>query len=501
MAKVKLKTNAKLKTTRNIDAGAPATGKSTRRTTRTTRKNIDVDTPAAEKKGNGGVLAIILMLVLIGGGGAGGYYYIKMNQKVQEAYIVTPEEENLFGGITKRTQNVQVEQTELEYIMRDVKTFQSTYTIAQVVGGEDGQPKKEFYSPNIKEVQEIKDDAVEGLVSSAREQFRKLDHAKLLKEKEAFLLAKQEADLKAKAAADAAAADAAAVKAKEEAHKQKVAKGAALDEGKEEVRWSLLDTDMFDRSLFKPLEGKFSYDFLTAEQRIDPWYKFELDAQKNWGKAMVQIIKSARYTFGILSNSGTDHRGWVMYYEKRKGNLMNISKMNFRIKVVDFVDGIELERSLERPIIDISPEEFWKLLSRAVEPAGLEKSTIASKNWKALKEVHPGKSDAQIVRFGYASLMYMLKQFPASKKMIKEVSEISTDVLTQEIKYVEPTFNRREMKIALDIASGLYGDGKRQDCLMILEKMKTRFDFTDEWGEFEDDFNRLKNDAMKIKKR
>ena len=62
-------------------------------------------------------------------------------------------------------------------------------------------------------------------------------------------------------------------------------------------------------------------------------------------------------------------------------------------------------------------------------------------------------------------------------------------------------FNRREMKIALDISSGLYGDGKRQDALKILDKMKNRFDFTDEWGEFEGDFNRLKNDAMQIKKR
>ena len=500
MAKVKLKTNAKLKTARNLDGAAPATGRSTRRTARSTKKNIDVDQDV-EKKGNGGVLAIILMLVLIGGGGAGGYYYIKMNQKVQTAYIVTPEETTLMEGIDKRIQNVQVEQTELEYIMRDVKQFQSNYTIAQVVPVAEGEEPKKFTSPNIPLVQEIKDDAVEGLVSSAREQLRKIDHTRLLKEKDDYILAKQREDLIAKQNADEAARKKAAEEAKVEAHKQKVAEGEAIDEGKSEVRWSLLDVDMFDRSLFKPLEGKYAYDFLTSEKRIDPWFKFELDAQKNWGKAMVQIIKSARYTFGILSNSGTDHRGWVMFYEKRKGNLMNISKMNFRIRVVDFVEGVEVVRSLERPIIDISPEEFWKLLERAVQPEGLKKSTIASKNWKALKEVLPDKSDAQIVRFGYASLMYMLKQFPAAKKMIKEVSEISTDVLSEEIKFVEPTFNRREMKIALDISSGLYGDGKRQDALKILEKMKTRFDFTDEWGEFEDDFNRLKNDAMKIKKR
>ena len=495
MAKVKLKTNAKLKTARNLDGAAPATGRSTRRTT---RKNIDVD-DAPEKSGSGGMLAIILMLVLIGGGGAGGYYYIKMNQKVQTEYIVTPEEKNVLENIDKRIVNIQVDQTNLEFLMGDIAKFQDVYTIPQVV--ENDEQRQEFLSPNIPLVQEVKDDTVEGLVAASRERLRKLDHLEILKRKEAWVLAQQEIELKKKQEADEAARIKAAEEAKIQAHQAMVAQGEALDETKSEVRWSMLDVDMFDRSLFKPLEGKFVYDFLTSEKRIDPWVKFELDAQKKWGHAMVKIIKSARYAFGILSNSGTDHRGWVFYYEKRKGTLNSISKMNFKIRVVDNVEGVEITRVLERPIIDIQPDEFWKLLSNAVDPEGLKKSMIASKNWAALKAVHPDKSDAQILKFGYASLMYMLKQFPASKKMIKEISEIPTDVLAQEITYVEPTFNRREMKIALDIASGLYGDGKRQDALMILEKMKTRFDFTDEWNEFETDFNRLKNDAMKIKKR
>lgn len=495
MAKVKLKTNAKIKTVRNLDGAAPGTNKSTRRTT---RKNIDVDEAPAEK-GGGGIMAIILMLVLIGGGGAGGYYYIKMSQKVPMKYIITKEETNLLKNIDKRIENIQVDQTNLEFLLTDISKFQGVYTIPQVV--EQDEQKHEFLSPNIDHVQEIKDAAVEGLVSASRERQRKLDFMEIEKAKESYVLAQQQQALLDKQKADEAERIKAAEQAKVEAHKQLVSQGEQLDETKTEVRWNLLDVDMFDRSLFKPLEGKFSYDFLTSEKRVDPWVKFELDAQKNWGHAMVKIIKSARYTFGILSNSGTDYRGWVMFYEKRKGTLMNISKMNFRIRVIDNVEGVEIARSLERPIIDISPEEIWKLLDRAVKPESLENSKNASKNWDALKAVHPGKSEAQILKFGYASVMYMLKQFPASKKMIKEVSEIGTDVLKEEIKFVEPTFNRREMKIALEIANGLYGDGKRQDALMILEKMKSRFDFTDEWGEFEDEFNRLKNDAMKIKKR
>ena len=495
MAKVKLKTNAKIKTVRNLDGAAPATNRSTRRNT---RKNIEVD-EAPEEKGGGGILAIIVMLVLIGGGGAGGYYYIKMSQKVPMNYVVTKDETNLLKNIDKRIENIQVDQTNLEFLLSDVSKFQGIYTIAQVV--EQDEQKHEFFSPNLELVQEVKDDAVEGLVSATRERRRKLDYMEILKAKETYVLDQQQKALLKKQKEDIAAGIKKAEDAKIEAHKQMVAQGADLDQTKTEVRWNLLDVDMFDRSLFKPLDGKFSYDFLTSEKRVDPWVKFELDAQKNWGHAMVKIIKSARYTFGILSNSGTDYRDWIMYYDKRKGTLMNISKLNFRIRVVVNVEGVEIKRSLERPIIDIPTEEFWKLLDRAVKPESLKNSKNASKNWVALKEIHPGKSEAQVLKFGFASIMYMLKQFPASKATIKEVSEISTDVLLEEIKFVEPTFNRREMKIALEIANGLYGDGKRQDSLIILDKMKTRFASADEWGEFEDDFNRLKNDAMKIKKR
>ena len=210
--------------------------------------------------------------------------------------------------------------------------MEKTYTIAQVVG-EPPEEVNEYFSPNIPIIQGIKDEAVEGMVAAARDRLRKVDFDRLGKEAEQYRLAQQEKARQDKAAADKLAAEKAAKQAQIDAHKAKVAEGKRIDEGKEEVRWSLLDVDMFDRSLFKPLEGKFSFDFLTAESRIKPWYKFELEAQKKWGQAMVQIIKSARYTFGVLSNSGTDHRGWVFYYEKRrKGTLNSISKMKFKIR-------------------------------------------------------------------------------------------------------------------------------------------------------------------------
>ena len=65
---------------------------------------------------------------------------------------------------------------------------------------------------------------------------------------------------------------------------------------------------------------------------------------------------------------------------------MNISKQQFRIRVIDNVEGMEIARSLERDIIDMPMDEFYKLLKQAVLPENLAKSTNASKNWDALKE-------------------------------------------------------------------------------------------------------------------
>ena len=99
--------------------------------------------------------------------------------------------------------------------------------------------------------------------------------------------------------------------------------------------------------------------------------------------------------------------------------------------------------------------------------------------------------------------MYCLKQFPSARAKIKEISEIPTELLSAEIDLVEPTFDRREMKIAMGIANGLYDEGFRQDCLMILEKMKERFatEPSKQWGEFKDAFDELYNKAQKLKKK
>ena len=132
MAKVKLKTNAKPKTVR--EGSAPETGRATRRTAKSTTRNTARSTSrntkrskdyddAPEKKGSGGTIAIILMLVLIIGGGAGGYIYIVMNKEVQKDYIVTAEEKTFMAGVDKRIQNVQLDVTNLEYLMQDVNKF------------------------------------------------------------------------------------------------------------------------------------------------------------------------------------------------------------------------------------------------------------------------------------------------------------------------------------------------------------------------------------------
>jgi hypothetical protein len=264
------------------------------------------------------------------------------------------------------------------------------------------------------------------------------------------------------------------------------------------VRWEVLDEDMFKRSMFKPLDGQYRFDFIQASKRLDPWLVFNLEGQRAWGNEMLKIIQSAEATFGLIANSGTDHKNWVFIYETQKGSLRLIDKSTMHIKVVD-AEG--KEKKLSRPIIDIPPDEFWKLVKRAVFSESLKTSVNASKSWAALKEINPNKSDEQVLKFGFASLMYCLKQFPASKKMIKSISEVSTDVLKSEIAFVEPVFNNREMLLGLDIVENLIKKGFRTDSIMILAKMKERFHFTVEWDAMTGRYNKLHNEAENIKKK
>ena len=82
------------------------------------------------------------------------------------------------------------------------------------------------------------------------------------------------------------------------------------------------------------------------------------------------------------------------------------------------------------------------------------------------------KTEEQILDFGYACIMYMLKEFPSANRVMGNITEISTELLQKEIKLVSPKHNRREMSMGMQTAQGLYDDGKRRDTLLILEKMK-----------------------------
>lgn len=467
-----------------------STGKSTAR--RSTRSKIDIeDVP---KKGKGGLIALMLIL-LVGGAIA---FFVLNKKPVRQVYLVGEKEVSAQESIKKRMENIQLTTNNLDYLIDETTKFHEIYSKAQIVM--DDEKKFEYFSPNLDSNAVIKAAAVEGKITASRVKSRLKDYESLLAAQTAYddeqLQKKREADRiadevtrvekeKAEAIANAAAV---------------VAAGEALDATKDQIRWELLDVDMFEGSLFKPLEEKLKFDFVASGRRIDPWIKFKLEGQRTWGKGMFQIIQSAWNTFGILSNSGTDHIGWVFVYKKRKGVLRAISKREFKIKVVDNFDGIEIPKTLTRPIIDIPPTEFLKLLRKAILEDKLKGSNNATKKWDALKILHPDKSDAEIIDFGYACLMYCLKQFPSAKKMIKESSGISTDLLSAEIALVEPTFNRREMTTALEIANALYAVGKRQDTLMILDRLKVRFDFTPQWGEFKADYERLFNQASKLKK-
>ncbi|MCM8531491.1 MAG: hypothetical protein NE330_10050 [Lentisphaeraceae bacterium] len=508
MSKVKFKTNTNIDTDGmeggGRTTGRRATGRNTGRSTgRKTGRNSGRATgkqekaPSEKKKGSG-VLAFLVFMILAGGGGAGAFFYLK-KQKEVTGYIITKKESDLVRQINKRLDLPTQSVSQLNFILGDIEDFERKYTIPQVVL--INEQETEFTSPHIDEMLSIKKDVVESLVAAERDRMRIRDYD-LLKslEEKARIKAEREA-LLAQRAAEEESRQEAAVQAKADAAAALVAKGDDLDQGKTDVRWEVLDSLMYDRSMFRPLDGKFAFNFISSMKLVDPWVKFPLDKQKNWGNGMSQIYSSAQKTFGIISNSGTDYRGFKMFYEKREGTIMNISKQQFRIRVIDNVEGIEVTRSLDRDIIDIPPSEFHKLLKKGTLPENLKKSTNASKNWDALKKLHEGKSEEQILEFGYASTMYMLKQFPAARKSIESISEISTDLLLEEINEVSPKHNRREMELGLQTAQALYDDGKRQDALMILGKMQDRFEQTKEWSEFKDQFVTLKESALKIKKR
>jgi hypothetical protein len=444
------------------------------------------------------MVAFLVFMILAGGGGGGAFFYLK-KQKEVTTYIVTKQESDLMRVIDKRLSLPTQSVSQLNFVLGDLEDFEAKFTIPQIIM--DGEAQKQLLSPNIDEVYAIKEDVVESLVTAKRDKLRTRDYELIRRQEESNRVEVERLARVEQRRQEEEEAKNAQIAAKEEAKAALLARGEELDEGKQDVRWEVLDSLMFERSMFRPLEGKFSFNFVSSIKLVDSWRKFPLDKQKAWGNGMALIFASAQNTFGMISNSGTDFRDAKMYYEKREGTVMNISKQQFRIRVVDNVEGIEITRSLDRDIIDIPPAEFYKLLKIAIEPKTLAKSKNASKNWAALQKLHEGKTDAQILDFGYACIMYMLKEFPSSKKTAQNVSEISTGLLFEEIKLVEPKHNRREMNMGVETAQALYDDGKRQDTLLILERMRVRFEETAEWDEFKEQFVALKESALQVKKR
>ena len=495
MAKVKFKTQTNLDVDNSSRSSGRRSGRSTGRNSG--RVSSRQEAAPAKKKSNG-ALAFLVFMILAGGGGAGAYFYLT-KQKEVTTYIITKQEADLVRQINKRLEIPAQSISQLNFILGDLEDFERQFTIPQVAIIDEKEVH--FSSPHVEEMAKVKLDVIEGIASAKRDKYRVADYDSIQQMIEKARIEKERLVLEERKKQEEAERIASQKKAKEDAQAALVAKGEALDEGKTDVRWEVLDSLMFDRSMFRPLEGEFSFNFVSSIKLVDPWVKFPLDKQKEWGNAMSLIYASAQTTFGIISNSGTDYRGFKMFYEKREGTIMNISKQQFRIQVVDNVEGIEIKRSLERDIIDMPMTEFYNLLKQAVLPENLTKSKNASKNWDALKKLHPGISEEQVLEFGYACIMYMLKEFPSSKKAITRVSELPTKLLLEEIALVEPKHNRREMDMGIQTAQGLYDEGKRQDTLIILERMRVRFEETDEWSEYKDQFVTLKESANQIKKR
>jgi len=472
------------------------TGKRTGRKGASTRRGKKAK--EEKKKGGAGMLIGILVLAILGGGGFGAKYYIDNQPK--PAYTISKEEKDHKKILDGYVEEAVLSLPKLQASFSKSLEFVELYSKPQVFKEE----KLKFYSPSKTFAKELRDDIAEGITQAKRDELRDVDFNALVAAKQQYEIEQEKIKADKAAALKIQLAEEEKVKTAAKHAAEQQAKAEELDSTKPEVRWTLLDSCIFSRPYFKPLDGIYTFDFIDAQAKVDPWSAFALPAQKAWGDGMKKIIASASNTFNILSNSGTDCRDWKMWFKKREGKLKNISKLTFRIEVIDNIEGVEYTRSLEKPIIDIEPAEFYKLLQRAVKPENIKKSKNADKMWSQLKALHEGKSDEQILLFGFASMNYMLKEFPSARKALKEITEIDakyTELLLAEIKEVEPTYDRREMKDGLEIANALYDDGRRKDALNILDKMKTRFAETAEWGEYEGQYQELFDKASVARKR
>ena len=258
---------------------------------------------------------------------------------------------------------------------------------------------------------------------------------------------------------------------KEEALAKDQAASEALAERKDDVRWKVLDSDMDPEK----------YSFESSLSSYEVYYKNKF--HETWGAGMMDITRRALTCFKLISNSGKKYRDRPITYQGRKGKILNFGKTYYEIEILEFLASKNLHRET-LPIDKFEADELYEL----IKDGGSKKS-------------------ANELLYDYASLLYFFKDFPAARRYLASVKQgdlennAQPELLLAEIKAVEPTYNRREIRKHLDTIQKFISQGKRNKAYRHFNvTVRPRFGDSDEWLEFKDDLDEIEKEAKKLQK-
>ena len=448
-----------------------ATGKATARAGKRTGRKSTRGSKVKEKKSKGPLIVGILGFLILGGGIGGGVWYIKT--RPDPTYIVHQPEAKALKQIQDNSADIFLSDAELARVARDSEDFLTEYSKPQVYDEETS-----FTSPNLTVVKEYRSDAIEGTALYKRYRMRTAHYEKIEKDRAdlALKVSIEEEDRKRREEEERKRKEIEAKKAAEEA--AITARGEELDERRQEVRTTLLDSTMISKSMFDPLNTEEAYDFVEADKLFDDWIVYPREKQQRWGNTMKDLAKRAHKTYRIVADTQDKYQGREMLYEGRKGTIISISLSAVKMSVVEnVIAGVEKRSILIRPIHEIPSKEFWELV----------------------KEGSKRGEDDTDLHYDFACLMYMFKRFPAARMHLTKCGDKQVDILLAEIDAFSPDYNRRECARGLEEARKLFDDGRRRDSLKILAKMAYRFKQTKEWSEVEGEYNDLKSESEKLK--
>jgi hypothetical protein len=244
-----------------------------------------------------------------------------------------------------------------------------------------------------------------------------------------------------------------------------------LEERKDDVRWKVLDSDMDPEK----------YSFQSSLSSYEVFYKNK--HHEAWGSGMMDMTRRALDCFKLVSNTGKKFRNRPITHQGRKGKILTFGKTYYEIEIVEFLESKNLHRET-LSINQFEPDELYEL----IKDGG-------------------SKKNANELLYDYASLLYFFKEFPAARKYLASVKQDDLDdaaqpeLLLAEIKAVEPTYNRREIRTNIDTIQQLISQGKRNKAYRHLNvNVRPRFGDCDEWLEFKDDLDEIEKEAKKLQK-